>query len=293
MGDGVMDKAIVGVDLGGTKVSAGRVEKGRLVSQVAAPVDSEGSQAAILGEIIRSIERVFTPDVAGIGVGVPSVVDVDRGIVYDVQNIPSWKEVPVRRILEDRFGRPVYVNNDANCFTVGEKYFGKGKPFTHFAGVTVGTGLGTGLVIDDRLYSGANCGAGEFGMIPYRDSVLERYASGQYFERQHGVRGDEAFARAQQGDGEAREMFRRFGPHLGDAVMIIMLAVDPQAIIFGGSVSRAFEFYEKAMRHRLTSFPYHKSVERVVIETSDEPQIAVLGAAALSLDAAKRRPPAR
>lgn len=281
----LMEEVIIGVDLGGTKVSAGRVENGHIASQAAQPIDAGSSKEKVLEDIIRLIERVFSPDVAGIGVGVPSVVDVDKGIVYDVQNIPSWREVPVRQVLEDRFGRPVYVNNDANCFAAGERHFGKGKRYRHFAGVTVGTGLGTGLIIDGRLFSGANCGAGEFGMVPYKDSVLEHYASGQYFMRQHGIGGDEAYARASRGDREALDMFRRFGAHFGDAVMIILLAVDPEAIILGGSVSRAFAFFEEAMRERMKSFPYHKSIERIVIDISDEPQIAILGAAALYLDA--------
>ena len=283
-----MDKPIIGVDLGGTKVSAGRVENGRLAGQASAPIDSRSSEQEIIEVLARTIGQVFTPDVAGIGVGVPSVVDVDRGVVYDVQNIPSWKEVPLGGILSGRFGTPVYVNNDANCFAAGEKHFGKGKPYRHFAGVTLGTGVGTGLIIDGRLYCGANCGAGEFGMIPYGDSVLEHYASGQYFERRHGIRGEEAQARADSGNLEAITMFRRFGAHVGDAVMIIMLAVDPQAIILGGSVSRAFPLFETAMRERLVAFPYYKSVERIVIDTSGEPQIAILGAAALYLDARLR-----
>src|SRR5512139_414819 len=140
-------KPIIGVDLGGTKVSAGRVENGRLAGLASAPIDSRSSEQEVLEVLARTIARVFTPDVAGIGVGVPSVVDIDQGIVYDVQNIPSWKEVPVGRILAGRFERPVYVNNDANCFAAGEKHFGKGKPYLHFAGVTLGTGLGTGLII--------------------------------------------------------------------------------------------------------------------------------------------------
>ncbi len=151
--------------------------------------------------------------------------------------------------------------------------------------MTLGTGLGTGLIIDGRLYNGANCGAGEFGMVPYGDSVLEHYASGQFFERRHGIRGEEAHARAERGDPEAVRMFEEFGAHVGHAVIIIMLAVDPQAVILGGSVSRAFPLFEKSMRGRLAAFPYHKSAERIVIEVSDEPQIAVLGAAALCLDA--------
>jgi glucokinase len=280
-----MKAAIVGVDLGGTKVSAGRIEKKRIFNRVSTPIIGRASEEQILQEIFQTIERVLTPEVAGIGVGVPSVVDVDKGIVYDVQNIPSWKEVPIKQILENRFRRPVYVNNDANCFAVGEKHFGKGKPYHNFVGLIIGTGLGAGLIINDRLYSGANCGAGEFGMIPYKDSVLEHYAAGQYFTREHGVKGDELYALASGGDKGALEIFNRFGAHFGDAIMIIMLAVDPQAIILGGSVSRAFPFFEEAMRTRMKSFPYQKSVERVVIEKSGEPDIAILGAAALYLDA--------
>jgi glucokinase len=278
-------EAIIGVDLGGTKVSLGRVEDGRIVRHVSAAVSSQGSEQQVIAEVIGAVEEVFDPDVAGIGVGVPSVVDIEKGIVYDVQNIPSWKEVRVKEILERRFGRPVYVNNDANCFAVGEKYFGSGKKYRHLVGLIVGTGLGAGLVLNGRLYSGPNCGAGEFGMIPYRDSILEHYASGQYFTRAHGVRGEDLHSRAGKGDPEALAVFDRFGAYFGDAIMTIMLAVDPEAIILGGSVSRDFLYFEKAMRERMKVFPYRKTLERIVIEVSDQPQIAILGAAALYFDA--------
>lgn len=287
---GLMEKAIIGVDLGGSKVSAGRVENGRLTAQAVASVDSRAPEKDVLEVLTRTIERVSAPDIAGIGVGVPSVVDVDQGIVYDVSNIPSWKEVALGRILAERFGKPVYINNDANCFAAGEKHFGKGKPYLHFVGVTLGTGLGAGLIINGRLYNGTNCGAGEFGMMPYGDSILEHYASGQYFERRYGIRGEEVQSRAEAGDPEAIAIFRRFGAHVGDAVTIIMLAVDPQAVILGGSVARAYPFFKTAMRARLAAFPYHKSVERIVIDVSAEPQIAILGAAALYLDARAPRP---
>jgi glucokinase len=278
-------EAIIGIDMGGTKVGIGRVEDGGIVRHVSAAVSAQGSQQQVVDEVIGAVERVFDGSVAGIGVGVPSVVDVDRGIVYDVQNIPSWKEVPVKDILEKRFSRPVYVNNDANCFAVGEKHFGKGTRFRHLVGLIVGTGLGAGIILNGRLWSGPNCGAGEFGMIPYKDSILEHYASGQYFTRFHGLRGEEVHARAQRGDREALGIFESFGGHLGDALMIIMLALDPEAIILGGSVSKDFAFFEKAMRERMKVFPYRKMLERIVIEVSDQPQIAILGAAALYLDA--------
>lgn len=277
--------AIIGVDLGGTKISLGRVEEGRIVRHVSAAVSGQGSKQQVIEEVIGTIEQVFDPAIAGIGVGVPSVVDVEKGIVYDVQNIPSWNEVRVKEILERRFGRPVYVNNDANCFAVGERHFGKGVNYRHLVGLIVGTGLGAGIIINGRLYSGPNCGAGEFGMIPYKDSILEHYSSGQYFTRAHGVRGEEVHSRAQSGDPEAIAIFEQFGAHFGDAIMTIMLAVDPEAIILGGSVSKDFSFFEKAMRERMKVFPYHKTLERIVIEVSDQPQIAILGAAALYYDA--------
>ena len=279
------DEAVIGVDLGGTKVGIGRVEKGRMVTHFSSAVSGQGSEEEVVEEVCRAIARVFDPGVAGIGVGVPSVVDVEKGIVYDVQNIPSWKEVPIKEILEKRFGRPAYVNNDANCFAVGEKYFGRGRSYRHLVGLIVGTGLGAGIILNNRLYSGPNCGAGEFGMIPYKDSILEHYCSGQYFIREHGIKGEDLFARASEGEPQALEIFERFGSHFGDALMIIMLAVDPEAIILGGSVSRAFPLFEKGMREKMRSFPYHKSLERVVIEASDQPEIAILGAASLYFDA--------
>ena len=277
-------ETIIGVDLGGTKVSAGRVEKKRIVKHLSSDIAGEGSEKEVFETIIQTIEALFVPDVAGIGVGVPSLVDVEKGIVYEVQNIPSWKKVPLKEMLETQFRRPVYVNNDANCFAVGEKYFGKGKKYRNFVGLTIGTGMGAGVIIENRLYCGANCGAGEFGSVPYKDAVLEYYSSGQFFKGIHKIKGDEVFARAQRGDRTALKIFEEFGIHLGDALMIIMLAVDPEAIIIGGSVSRAFTFFEKSMRERMKTFPYQHAVERLRIEKSDEPQIAILGAAALCYD---------
>ncbi len=278
-------ETIIGVDLGGTKVSIGKVEENRIVKHASSSISAEGSEKKVLKEIIQAIEKIFDPDIAGIGVGVPSVVDVEKGIVYNAQNIPSWKEVRLKEILERHLHKPVYINNDANCFAVGEKYFGKGKKYHNLVGVTLGTGMGSGIIINDRLYCGANCGAGEFGTVPYKKSTLEYYCSGQFFIGEYGTRGDQVYARAKQGDKAALKIFEQFGANLGEAIMIIMFAVDPEAIIIGGSVSRAFPFFEKSMRERMKSFPYKLAVKRLVIEKSDQSQIAILGAAALYYDA--------
>jgi glucokinase len=277
-------KTIIGVDLGGTKVSIGKVEEKHIVEHASTNITTHGDQKQILGEIISAIEKVFDQSVVGIGIGVPSVIDVEKGIVYNVQNIPSWKEVPLKDILEDHFKRPTYVNNDANCFAVGEKHFGKGRAFKNLVGVTLGTGLGAGVIIDNRLYSGPNCGAGEFGSISYKDQIIEYYCSGQFFIHEHDINGQQVFEKAKMGDQNSIAIFEEYGTHLGEAIKTIMFAVDPEAIILGGSVCQSYSFFQHEMWEQIQTFPYKKSVDRLVIERSDEPHIAILGAAALYYD---------
>lgn len=281
----MVSETIIGVDLGGTVVKVGRVEMERVVKYTSANITPRGEEKQILNEIVEALEKVFDQSIAGIGIGVPSVVDVEKGIVYNVQNIPSWKKVPIKEILENHFQTPVYVNNDANCFVVGEKYFGKGKKYRNLVGVTLGTGLGTGIIIDNRLYSGTNCGAGEFGSISYKEHIIEYYCSGQFFINEYGVKGQEVYDKARQGGKKALKIFEGFGTHLGEAIKTILFAVDPEAVIIGGSVCQSYALFQKAMWERIKTFPYKNSIDRLVIETSDQKHIAVLGAAALYYDA--------
>ncbi len=224
-------------------------------------------------------------DVAGIGAGVPSVIDLMTGTVYDVQNIPSWKRVPLKARLEERYRRPVFVNNDANSFAAGEKIFGKIRPYDSAVGLIVGTGLGSGVIANGRLYSGANCGAGEFGMLPYLDRNFEAYASGQFFERVHGVTGRDLAARAAAGEANALAIFAEFGRHLGEAVKAVCYAVDPEIIVLGGSVSKSYGFFRAALWEAFETYAYSLARERLKIEVSETEGIAILGAAALYFDA--------
>jgi glucokinase len=281
----VSPTTVIGVDLGGTNVRAGRVEAGRLADVRSVAVRSQGSEHDILEDMFSAIDAVMRKDVAGIGAGVPSVIDLKAGIVYDVQNIRSWKKVPLKAHLEERYRLPAYVNNDANCFAAGEKYFGKARPFDHAVGLILGTGLGAGVIANGRLYSGRNCGAGEFGMLPYLDRNFEAYASGQFFERVHGVSGRELAGRAERGEERALAIFAEFGAHLGEAVKAICYAVDPEVIVLGGSVSKSFRFFKTALWGAFQSFAYSITKERLKIEVSETENIAILGAAALYYDA--------
>ena len=277
--------SIIGVDLGGTNVRAGLVEGGRLARVELATVHGDGPEKAVLEDIFGVIDPLIGAGIEGIGVGVPSVVDLKGGVIYDVQNIPSWKKVPLKALLEERYRIPSYVNNDANCFATGEKYFGKGKPYDNFVGLIIGTGLGAGIVANGRLFSGANCGAGEFGMLPYKDRNFEYYACGQFFTNVRGMSGKALAERARKGDAAALAVFDEFGNHLGQAIKAVLYAADPEVVILGGSVSRSYSFFQEAMWKAMQDFAYSITLQKIRVEISETENIAVLGAAALYLDA--------
>ena len=272
---------VLGIDLGGTNVRVGLVENNSLVRVESSPINKNDVDIIVLNNIYNLIDLFSKVEVLGIGIGVPSVVDVERGIVYDVQNIPSWKEIHLKELVENNFGVPVYINNDANCFAAGEKYFGKGKDYNNIVGLIVGTGLGAGIVIHGKLYVGKNCGAGEFGTIPYKDKTYEYFCSGQYFYNEYNTTGEELFKKATQGDKEAIEIFSEFGANLGEAIKLIMYSVDPEIIILGGSVSKSFNLFKEKMYKSISNFSYPKSIENLKIEISEIDNVAILGAAAL------------
>jgi len=281
-------RAIVGVDLGGTSVRAARVRDGGVVARASRRVPAAAAADVVLEAVLATAGEVMDESVAGIGCGVPSVVDVERGVVYAVEHIPSWREVALKDAFERRFRRPAFINNDANAFAVGELHFGRGRGFRNLVGVTLGTGVGAGVVIDGRLYSGSNCGAGEIGSIPYRDGTLEQSCASHFFKRATGTGGDEVFARAERGDGEALRVFNAYGREVGTVVMIVLYAYDPELLVLGGSIARAFSYFEAGMRERLADYAYQHALARLKIVRSDLPDAALLGAAALFLDARTR-----
>ena len=275
---------LIGIDLGGTNVRAACILDDEIEEMISEPISGKENAELLINQIKGMISNLWNSNIEAIGIGVPSVVDVEKGIVYDVQNIPSWKEVPLKEILEEEFGKPVFINNDANCFTLGEKYFGEAKNYKSVVGLILGTGFGSGLILNNILYSGNNCGAGEVGMLPYKDSIFEHYCSGQFFEIHKNTTGQELFSRAQKGDTEALEAYNEFGAHLGNAVKVVMYAYDPEVIVLGGSVSKAFSFFQESMFKAMEDFAYPNSIRNLKIKTTERESVAVLGAAALVLD---------
>jgi glucokinase len=281
------DHKVIGLDLGASNIRGGLIH-GHHISQIhSRRIQSAGTVEEVLEDIYAIIDLLIDKEVAAIGIGVPSVVDVEQGIVYDVQYIPSWKEVHLKSILEERYRVPVFVNNDANCFVLGEYYFGKGAGIENLVGLAIGTGLGAGIIINHRLYAGPNCGAGEFGMVDYLDHCFEYYCSGQYFQNVYYTDGQEVFDKAKAGNLQAQQWYAEMGMHLGNAIKMILYTYDTSLIIFGGSVRHAYPFFNQTMWERINSFAYTKSLAKFRIELSGLENSGILGAAALYYDARK------
>ena len=273
----------IGVDIGGTTIGLGLLDPdGRFIKASSArsflKTDSLECTLQRLKDLIRNF---LTPGVEHIGIGVPSVLDREKGVVYNAVNIPSWQNVPLKQILEDAFSLPVHLNNDANCFALGAyRHFAAEKPAS-LVGVTLGTGVGLGIVIDGKLYNGNNTGAGEIGCIRYLDADLESYCSSPFFTR-HSTTCKEAAEALKAGDIQAKALFDEFGRHIGHLVATILYAYDPEMLVLGGGISRAYPCFKEAMEACLRQeFIYPASLDRLKIRQIDNEEIALTGAAFL------------
>jgi len=276
-----MNNSVLGIDIGGTSLKIGLVENGVIVNQISRNVDNKATESETLLSLLEAIDNIINSDVNSIGIGVPAVVDPLTGIVYDVQNIPSWKKVPLKDIIIKRYNLPVYINNDANCFALGEKIFGKGKDYENFIGLSIGTGIGMGIIINNKLYNGVLCGAGEVGMLPYKDGILEDYSSSLFFLKKYHQTAEELSISANKGNKKALQAYTEFGLHLGECLKSILYMYAPESIILGGSISKSFPLFKEAMELSLKSFAYQKQIENLKIDTSNQEGIAILGAASL------------
>lgn len=272
---------VLGIDIGGTSIVGGKIEDGRIVGQSKAGTRASEGGDVSLGVLKSVVAELVDGQTRAIGVGVPSVVDRKTGIAYNVQNIAGWDEVDIRGILEREFGLPVFVDNDANCFAFGEKIFGKGREFSNFVGVTLGTGVGSGIISAGRLLPDANCGSGEFGEVRIGGVKFDDWCGSHFFPDETGMSGAELSALARRGDAKALKAFEEYGRRLSELIKLIVLVLDPEAVIFGGSIAKSFDFFGDAIRANLVDFPYPKSIEKLRILASDSNDSGVLGAASL------------
>lgn len=276
---------LLGIDIGGTTISLGLVEGTEIVKLNRVPsFQKDASLQETMDYLIGRIEELITPEVTSIGIGVPTLVDVDNGIVYNATNIKSWTEVPIKSILEERFKIPVNVNNDANCFVLGAaaRLNAAKGPNDVVAGVTLGTGTGLGVMVGGKLFCGADCGAGEICSIPYNGQNYESFCSKQFFINR-GTTPRDASDAAAAGDSKALALFEEFGRHMGEVLSVVLYAYAPVCIVLGGGVSNTFKHFKDSMERTLRErYPYSRVLDRLQIHVMPSEDTALLGASLLS-----------
>lgn len=276
---------IVGVDIGGTSIGAGCIVDKKIIRTYSLPTGAERTAEEILETLYEVIEKVMLPETKAIGVGVPGLINAGKGEIVKISNIPAWNGLGLVKKISARFNIPVYIENDANCFALGEKHFGKGQKFNNMVAVALGTGVGGGIIINNKLHSGLFGGAGEVGHMPYKDSIFEAYCGSGFFNKINTITGKELYDKAMKGDKDALALFNEFGHHIGKLVTTILYILAPDAIIFGGSISKSFPLFKDGIQEELAEFPFDVMKDIIAIEQSELDDIAILGAAGLYYNA--------
>ena len=268
-----MGKYIFGVDIGGTTVKLGFFDReGTLLDKWEIPTRTEDDGCNILPDVADSIseklkeKEVAIEDVAGIGVGAPGPID-GEGVVHRAVNL-GWGVFSIKKTLEDILHLPVMAGNDANVAALGEMWKGGGRGSRDLIMVTLGTGVGGGIITDGRILTGV-CGAGgEIGHVHVEDAETESCNCGNYgcleqytsatgitrlanrklagCDKESVLRGGEVSAKTvfdavKQKDALAMEIAEEFGKYLGDGLAVIASVINPDTIVIGGGVSRAGE----------------------------------------------------
>lgn len=275
------EKPILGLDIGGTNIKAGVLVGSELVDIRTISTPSHESQESILETIADLISSYNHHDFFAIGIGIPGLIDTENGVVLNLENIPSFRRVHLREFLEARFAKPVYINNDANCFALGEYTFGAARVYQHVVGITLGTGLGAGIIVNGHLYCGFNCAAGEWCSAPYFDQDFEFYCSSKFFHSKFNAKAKSLSKNAALGDEMALQAYREYGHHLGELIKNILYTLAPQAIVLGGSIRKAYPFFKDSMESNIATFKYPSVSANLKILISDLDETAIHGAVAL------------
>src|SRR5277367_5877563 len=289
-----MKNFAIGVDLGGTNLRIAAVDdQGTLVEKVTLGTKVSLGREHVVGDMCDAIESLLakysnSATLMGIGIGVPGIIDMQSGMLRESPNLPGWTDYPVRAEIEQRLKTVVILENDANVAALGEKWLGAAKNYDDMAMLTLGTGVGGGLVLHGSIWHGMNGMAGEFGHTTVEPEghpcgcgnrgCLEQYASATAVVRMAreaiASNGASALARtassdpefsaksiynlAIQGDEDARRIFRYVGRCLGIVISALVNSLNLPIYVIGGGVSSAWEAFSPTIFEELRrrSFVY-------------------------------------
>ncbi len=283
-------KTIVGLDLGGTFIKVGLVsEKGKILKKEQLPTLGEKGRKVVLSQMEKGISFALKgeKDILGIGIGTPGLVDKE-GKIFSAPNLPDWDNLPIRKIFRDKFHLLVVVENDVNTITSGEYIYGAGKGYKNIICITLGTGLGGGMVLDGKLFRGSSLSAAEIGHISIcydgpkcncgNIGCIERYVGAAYISQMAEdaikkgrkskikdlVKGDLSLITPkiisdayEKGDSLAKQIWEKVGIYLGTMFSGLVNLLNPEIIIIGGGIAQAgkvlFDAVDKQIKKR--AFP--------------------------------------
>ena len=275
----------IGIDVGGTNVKIALVdEKGKIIYSNSVPTRAELGYEFTVSNIKQAIYDLLketkheAKDIEGIGFGFPGQIDFTNGIVKNAPNIPGWVDIPIKQIFEEEFHIPTRADNDVRCAALGELNYGAGKGCENLICITVGTGIGSGLIVNGKLVRGASNAAGEIGHIKlqYHDGpicgcgdtgCLEAFASGpaivamayDYLKGGKSAKFAEMAAdaeitpyivakAAEAGDPVAKRIFEIIGYRVGMGLVSVINLLNPEKIIVGGGVAECEDLLLEPIR---------------------------------------------
>ena len=302
-----MGPVVISVDLGGTNLRTALVnQNGEVVDKFSEPTQASSGHAKVVQKLITSIEAQQDKalrmgiKVTAVGVGAPGVIRADTGVVVKSPNFPDWNNLPLKRELEAALALPVFIENDANAAALGEQWRGAGREIASMIFLTLGTGVGGGIVLNGRVWPGADGMAGEIGhmtIIPDgrrcgcgNTGCLEMYASSRgivlsYQERSHRstmMTSEEIYQAAREGDVPAVEVMKGMGRLLGIGIANLINIFNPEMIVIGGRVKDAWPLFIDAMREEVKkrAFEYPAARTQIVPSVLGD-DAGMIGAAAL------------
>ncbi len=298
----------IGIDLGGTNIAAGIVKDGRLLKKLSVPTGAGRDVKEIIKDMaqlcMRLAEGIDINELEAIGIGTPGVVDTENGIASNVVNI-SDKPLELRKWLSEYIDIPIYVENDANCAAIGEAAAGASKGFRNSVMVTLGTGVGGGIIIDGKIFSGIKGGGGEIGHMVIcadggvpckcgRCGCFEQYASAlalirmmneaaagdAELEAQKPFDGRFIFESAKAGNETAAKVIEKFQGYLAAGIANIINIFQPEIVVVGGGMSAQGDYLLEPVRRAVGQSILTKdsSITRIV-KAELENDAGIIGAA--------------
>ena len=307
------ESLVFAIDLGGTHLRVALVDDtGRILKQLKQETPKGDSANCIIGALVRAAEAWHTlkPRVIAASIMVPGAVDSDKAVVLQAPNLPSLIDFPLKAELERQLGWPVYLENDANAAAVGEMWLGAARGCRDVVSVTLGTGVGGGVILDGKLWRGSHGSAGEIGhttVDPFsglkckcgNTGCLELYASATAIVRMtkenlslfpeselsiEGLTAERVYEAGRKGDELALVVFNRFGMYLGIGLANLINFIDPEIIVIAGGAVNGWELFAAEMYREVEERAFRSTAQQVRIAKAEcGDNAGLLGAARLAL----------